>query len=267
MQERYESYRDATVEHKTLENGLAEGLDEHLSETLDTENLPDFSDVVHALGQLHEVLPADHPDIVNLRQAMHFMLDHPETLPQLEDFGVFGESKLGQGDPYENDPIEEAEQVFDQQMQSVEQMFEVPGFMSMNDQIPDTFEQQQSQLEMMMEEFQQDDPFQQQGLEEIVEHADIFNALEQQLEPEMMPGESMLDMPHALPELDGSALAYDEIHQAINQLSEPGPSQLQYGPAMEEQYMFDPLQQPIHPYMVLGPMPFGPMGPMASPGM
>ena len=80
---------------------------------LETNNLPHFSDIADALIQLKEVLPPDHPDIVNLRKAAHEWLQSPELWPNLEDFGGDpGPSKLGDGNPYERPFTEEEARVF-----------------------------------------------------------------------------------------------------------------------------------------------------------
>jgi hypothetical protein len=63
--------------------------------------------------------------------------------------------------------------------------------------------------------------------------------------------------------------AFNEINQAIDQIqqqAEPDQMQMQYGPTMMPEYMFDPMQQFMPDYMApgFGPMNpgFGPMGPM-----
>lgn len=79
----------------------------------DVDSLPNLAEIADAIAQLEEVLPPDHPDIVNLRTAAHEWLEHPESWPQPEDFGVDPDpSKLGIGNPYERAPYEEAGQAF-----------------------------------------------------------------------------------------------------------------------------------------------------------
>ncbi len=73
---------------------------------LDPDNLPEFNDVMDAWRQLHKVLPSDHQDIQNLRQAFHEFLDHEEWCPQPEYFGVSGQSRHRLGvDPYMDDDL------------------------------------------------------------------------------------------------------------------------------------------------------------------
>ncbi|MFC1635794.1 hypothetical protein ACFL5Z_13225, partial [Planctomycetota bacterium] len=80
-----------------------------------------FIDISGALGHLQTVFPEDHPDIVNLRGALHDILDDPEAMSKLESLaGELGPSKLGTGDPYANDTFEEAERLFEQQTRSIE---------------------------------------------------------------------------------------------------------------------------------------------------
>ena len=78
------------------------------------DSFPGFAEIADAIVQLEEVLPPDHPDIVNLRTAAHEWLEHPEFWPNPEDFGVDpGPSKLGTGNPYERAPYEEPGQAFE----------------------------------------------------------------------------------------------------------------------------------------------------------
>ena len=80
----------------------------------DVDSLPNLADIADVISQLKEVLPPDHPDLVNLRAAAHEWLEHRESWPGLEDFGGDpGPSKLGIGDPYELAPYEEAGQAFE----------------------------------------------------------------------------------------------------------------------------------------------------------
>ena len=72
-----------------------------------------FFDITGALGCLQEVLPPEHPDIINLRAAMHNILDDPETMSMLESLaGDDITSKLGEGNPYEIDMFGEPEPMF-----------------------------------------------------------------------------------------------------------------------------------------------------------
>ena len=153
-----------------LENSV---LDERVA------SLPNFADIADATGQLEEVFPPDHPDIVNLRAAAHEFLEHPELWPKPEDFGgIPGPSKLGVGDPYELDLYEEAgqafapddtnqigQEMFDQAMAQVAEPQMAPDPMAEDiDPIQDAYEQQFEQgLEAVVQEaMPEQDPFEMQ---------------------------------------------------------------------------------------------------------
>jgi hypothetical protein len=77
-----------------------------LESKLSDERLARLFDITDALGILQDALPADHPDVVNLRQVFREMLDNPDFMPTPEDFGVKDRSSnLGTGNPYENDDL------------------------------------------------------------------------------------------------------------------------------------------------------------------
>ena len=143
------------------------------------DSLPGFAEIADAIVQLEEVLPADHPDLVNLRQAAHEWLEHPELWPKPEDFGVDpGPSKLGTGNPYERAPYEEAgeafepedisqmnQEMFDQVMgQVVEPQMAPEPMAEALDPMQDAYEQQFEQgLEAIVQEpTHEQDPFEMQ---------------------------------------------------------------------------------------------------------
>ena len=271
MQEEYEAQREAlgtTVSPDRIQQGpdidnIGPTL-ESVTRTPEEEERAHFFDLVDALGHLRTVLPEDHPDIVNLRTSVHDMLERTESWIPEEDFGPQDwQSNLGTDDPYKIDPFEEAQQAFDEQLQMTDQAFESPQLAGIDDQLTDIFDDQQAGLNMMLEGYQPDDPFTEgHRLEEIVEHADPFNFPEQSfMEPEMMMGETQMDV--GVPEMDGNEMGvvHDEIDQAIDQLSEPDPLQMPYDQPMMPEYMLDPEMQ----YMTPGAMSMGPMGPMPGP--
>ena len=264
-----------------------------LGKSLKTEELtPEdvvrkFIDITDALGHLQGVLPSEHSDIVNLRAAVHSILDDPETMPKLESLtGDVGPSKLGEGNPYERNMFGETEQVFEEQLQMIEEQFSGPEMMPIETQAPDMFGNQDLQPEMMANEALLGEPFaEEQTLEEIVQQEDPFAvAAPGFAEQDMIPNEMLpnIGMPGAMAEPTGydANIAADEINQAIDHLTgqatpqemetEPDPFQPQYDPFMAPEYMFDPRYIPS--YMVPGPMSFGPgmglgpMGPMPMPG-
>jgi len=229
-------------------------------------------DISGALGHLQTVFPEDHPDIVNLRGALHDILDDPEAMSKLESLaGELGPSKLGSGDPYANDTFEEAERLFEQQTRSIENAFDEPAFESAGLAAPDIFEEQS---EMMFEHFPEEAFPDADSLEQIVEREGPFRAPGPTfMEQEMMPDD--IGMPGAMPEPTGydAGLIADEINQVIDEVSqqplkeeELDPLNPQFDPYMmgqfdQMQYMVDPFAMPD----MYGPMGPGPMGPMPGP--
>ena len=255
-----------------------------LGKSLETEELtPEeisskLMDVTDALSHLIKVLPSDHPDVVNLRSAMHDIMDNPEAMSKLESLlGDVKPSKLGDGDPYERDSFEEAEQM-------VEKQFSEPEMMPIETQAQDMFEYQAMDPEMAFEDSLSHDSFmEQETLEQIVQQEDPFAvAAPGFVEQDMIPNEMLpnIGMPGAMAEPTGydANMAANEINQAIDHLTgqampqememEPDPFQPQYDPFMAPEYMFDPEMQYMMQYMMPGAMPCGPMGPgpMPMPG-
>ena len=249
-----------------------------------TESTPEdkvrkFVNVISALGHLQTVFPEDHPDIVNLRSAFRDLWDDPETVSELERIaGEIGPSKLGTGDPYENDPVEEAEQLFDEHMQSVENTFNEPMFETPEAHLSDIFEEQS---EMMFEQLPEEAFPETDNLEQIVERENSFALPAPSFARQgMMPNEMAADMsmPGTMPEstgYDAGSIA-DEIIQAMEEVTqgsipqeeEPDPFQPLYDPYMMGQNVFDQMQYMVNPFMMpdpYGPMGSGPMGPMPGP--
>jgi hypothetical protein len=230
-----------------------------------------FIDITDALGHLQKVLPPEHPDIVNLKTAMRDILDNPETMSKLETLaGPDRPSKLGQGNPYENDDI----------IEQVNGPYEHPDMSLLQPGMPVMFDNAE-QMEMPFEEamLHENGYMDEQNLEQVTE--DEISAIEQSqfMQDEMMdmgiPG--AMEIAKADLEFDDPAAMFDEINQAIDQMIEqpmqeelePDPFQMQYDPFMAQQYMFNPQYRPD--YMAGGPMPlnpdmgFGPTGLMMGP--
>ena len=152
-----------------------------------------FIDITGALGHLQTVFPEDHPDIMNLRTALHDILDDPEAMSKLESIvGDVGPSKLGTGDPYAIDAFEETEQVFDQQMQSIESAFDEPMFEPAEPYAADIFDEQP---EMMFGQLPEEAFPETESLEQIVEQEHVFGAPAPAfMEQDLMPDEMMADM-------------------------------------------------------------------------
>ena len=66
--------------------------------------------------QLSEVLPPDHPDLINLRWAANEWFGLPDSRSQGEDYGANPESLgIAPDDPYVGTPYAEAQQAFEPQ--------------------------------------------------------------------------------------------------------------------------------------------------------
>lgn len=103
----------------------AEVLPEFIEDQSPEDLMYHFMNVSTALGHLIDVLPEEHPDIVNLRGAFRDIMDDPDALAKIDSlFGESKPSKLGEGDPYAIDHMDEAEQVFDRQLQKMEIQFD-----------------------------------------------------------------------------------------------------------------------------------------------
>lgn len=250
---------------------------------LPIDQLPDREIMTTALDQLRGILPDEHPDIVNLTAAL-------ERLEQEESSGISGTNPAPPDEAfladYELDPIQAAEEIFERQMQELNETFELPEDMLMNDPLSGGFDEQQVVLEQMLESAEPDDPFlEQQSLEQIIEPSDPLNTPEQLfMEPEMIPFEGAIELNgiDSMPAIESNPMEmiHAEIDQAIDQVSgqsmapepmseeQPVPT---YDPLMEDlwqmqQYMVDPyLQQGMNPTMM--PDEYGPMGPMPGFGI
>lgn len=238
-----------------------------------------FVNIIGALAHLQTVFPKDHPDIVNLRAAWYDISNDPETISELESIvGDVGPSKLGTGDPYAIDSFEEAEQLFEQQVQSVESAFDEPMFEPAEPHAPDMFDEQP---EMMFGQLPEEAFPETESLERIVEQEHVFGAPAPAfMEGDMMPNEMAADMSmdSVMPEPVGydAATIADEINRAIDEVSqqpmpeemEPDPFQPQFDPYMMGQNVFDHMQYMANPFAMpdpYGPMGLGPMGPMPGP--
>ncbi len=221
------------------------------------DQLPSLEDLKDAFLTLVDVLPDDHPDLVNVRTAMRKVRDHHITLSDIEDLE-------NSSDPLQCDPIQEAEQSFDQQMALLERAFDGPAIQSLED----VLEAQTMEPAMILDELggAGNAPFEQ-GLEEIVEQDDPLEASSPEfMEQDVLPAG---DMPGAMAGQFGydADMAAHEINQAIDQVSgqpadmEPDPFAPQYDPYIAQ--MFDEqIQYMADPFMMPG---MGPMGPMPSP--
>lgn len=225
--------------------------------------LPEFSHIAHSLVTLRQSLPEDHPDIINLKEAAHLWLEHPEWWPKPEDFGVeFMGSNLGQGNPYENDEIE---QVYD----TVRGTIHPPNPLSPQQNAPLlSNEIEEPAMPFMQSPALADDAGYAANLEQAVETEYaafdyILQLTEAGMPSELNPADFGVEKVFDQDIGHNIDSAIDEINQAIDQAANPDPFQTQYDPFMEPEYMFGPQYMPH--YMVPAPMPYGPMGPMPGP--
>lgn len=217
-----------------VSDGSVRGMDnKNLEDSVDSGGIPDFKDLAAALMQLSKVFPQDHPDIVNLKNAMHQLSDDGQlsitekNLPETKDENSFN-------------PLLEAEKIFDQQMQILGKSFELPAM--------ENFEIQLFQMSEI------DTP--KQGLEEIVNQEDFLDNPQMQFaEPDMMQQEvSGMDI---MPENQDIALS--QIEQAIDQLKEqplpqePDPFSMQEDPYLIAQQMFDQQMQLMNNQFMMSP--------------
>jgi hypothetical protein len=229
--------------------------------------LPDLMDIADALGHLQKVLPDDHPDIVNLRAAAHEILQHPELVPQPEDFGVeWTESKLGSGDPYEVDLFGDPRQEVGEMECAAADLFEQPET---------AFEQQMQTLDDLLQSPELDldampatEP--PAGLDAVVEPADGYTepgGLEQMIQENAF-GAAPMDFADELPDTMESPMGNplvansygltpeDEINQAMSQAA--GLREQELDPFAVAQQMFEEQMQYMdNPFLMpgMGPMP------------
>jgi hypothetical protein len=263
------------------------------------DELPSLEVLKEAFLQLSEALPEDHPDLVNIRTAIHRVRDYHLSSSEVNE---------PESDPLQFDPFQEAEQFFNRQMDILERSFDSP-LGPTDTETQGVFEEQAREAEQLLSGnhldvslserdcFGQDvaqDPFEAslpesvqdymtpdeispngvsvegQTLDGIVEQEDAFNApsaefMEQDMTPDGMNAD--MGMPRALPEsggYDASAIA-DEINQAIDEVTQQAmPEEIEPDPFEQQQdpYMmgFDQVQYMANPFGMPGPMGPDPMG-------
>jgi len=234
------------------------------------DQLPSLEDLKDAFLTLVDVLPEDHPDLMNVRMAMRKVRDHHITLSEIEDLEMGSE-------PLECDPLQQAEEFFEQQMTLLEKPFDEPMSNPAEMRAPHLFEGNVLEPELMPGEALPADFLMETPLEEIVQEETLFEAgAEELMAQDMMPDEIMPDIgaPYLMPSPAGygAGVAADEINQAIDEVAAqpvpdemmPDPFAQQYNPYMAAQPMFDQqIQYMADPFAVPGPC--GPMGPMPGP--
>ena len=240
------------------------------------DELPSLEVLKETFVQLQETLPEDHPDLINVRAAMHKVRDHQISLSEMDETETEAANSYNidaglKSDPFHLDPYKEAEQFFDQQMTVLEKSFDTPAM--------ELVEGQDMDFEIIPDETLPDDSIiQEQTLEQIIEgpfEASAPGFMEQDMMPDEMAAD--MSMPSAMPEPVGydAGMAADEINHAMDQAAEqqmtqepePCPFQPQYGPFMAPEYMVDPQMQCMPNHMMPGPAPFGSAMPCPMPGM
>ena len=246
----------------------ATGIDDYaggvdsVADMLGTMDLPSLEDLTDALFQLREVFPEDHPDIVLLSTAIQ-ALSYNASMLQSEDPDVgFGPSGAGvDQNPFEADPFQEAEQIFNQQMQLLDQSFEASAFETVEAQDPSMFTEQAMFEQPMFEDGPAINPGPE-SLDDIVEAHDMPN------------GATMFNGMSEMPTYDGCPMSQElfdqQMHEAAEQIApeEASPDPYDngmvpgemYGPMPEDMMepdmmnpeMMDP--QMMNPYMMPGPM-------------
>lgn len=247
------SLADIWLEYRSTYNDDVANI-EQLFET--TESTPEtvtgrFREISDALNRLQCVLPEDHPDIINLkraqiqlgRQHLSEMEKDPKFWEIYNSIDDNWQSKLGEGNPYENDDILQQN---------------IPA-------LPDEMEQIAMPVEENM--LPENDHINEYGLEQAVESEAVLEPQSQFTQDDMMQMMEIANPEMAEPMEQGFEISpvevFDEINQAIDQVveqpvqeePEPDPFRMQYDPFMEQQYMFDPQYMPDY-------MAGGPMGPM-----
>jgi len=193
-----------------------------------TNNFPSLEDLTDALTQLQQVLPDDHPVILRLSVAIQAMT-YNTSMPQTEDpNGALSMSEAGVAqDPLDIDPYQEAEQIFNQQMQQLEMPFEVPDFDGQSSEMQSEqamFEQPMSDAGLAMDSAPE-------SLDDIV---DVFGMPCENAMYDGMPGGEAYNGGPMPPDLFGP-----EMTEAIDQM---GPAD----PYMAESQPDDMTQQEMH---------------------
>ena len=208
-------------------------------------DLPSLEDLTGALFQLRQVFPEDHPDVLRLSTLVQ-ELSYNAPMSQPEDFNA-GIDSYGSGvtpDPFEFDPFQEAEQIFDQQMQLLDRSFELPGFETMEHQA--LMHPGQSMLEQTMGGIGPAMDVGPESLDDIVEACDM---------PHGMP---MVNGMPAGPAYDDCLMTPDLFGQAMNGALGPMEDPYMDTPDCDDmppEDMYDPMPDPMkNPYMMPGPM-------------
>ena len=245
----------------------------------------DLGDVTEALWFLENRLPHDHPDILNLKQALlqlgrqkdHQMRQDPRFWEIYDSIDDSSQSNLGPGNPYENDELIGAQMSessvehndYDARLMQEANDLEQQLFA---DETPGVTEFQEAMTSEPMLEDMVEQEFASLGsgppaMETIEQQA--LSGLPMKIanagESEQFMGMNVFD----------TNPAFDEINQAIDQAAafqqpQPDPWKMQDDPYqqmsmmmnMQKRYMADPFAMPGQMGPGYGPMPDAMMGPM-----
>ena len=267
----------------------------HIPENEQHPMLPDLEQITEALDILQDRLPRDHPDVINLREAQKQMSwqqflkikQSPDFLGHNEQSNDEWQSKLGSGNPYENDDLIELADEYDDlaskqdiDREAMQREMLVRHDVSLLQEVQD-LEQKLFADEMPEDTVFQKAMAQEPMLEEVVEQGYEQSQFQaggvEMAEPDTMFGPP-IDIANAgQPEQFMGLEVFDtnpaskEINQAIDQAaafeqSEMDPWKKQYDPFqqmammmdMQMPYMANPFQMPGQMGPGFGPMP-GPM--------
>lgn len=222
---------------------LDDSIDNMLNNNVNDQNLdnmvPDLGKIAETLWFLENKLPHDHPDIINLKEAMiqlgHRELNETEQSTEFQqayDSKDDWQSNLGSGDPYKNDNILEFQASF------------APSDTEQFDAMQTSEQAAEGNLEQMVQHEQM-----------AYEQADAMAV--EFCEPQQDSWAQAFEM-NGLDVFDTNP-AKDEINHAMQEASqmlqpEPDPWLMPYDPfnqMMQPQYMPDPFGMPG----MMGPMP------------
>ncbi len=266
-------WKEHTSDHSTTLDSPAVtdrviNLDTLLNES---ESLPDPADVLDSFAQLKKALPDDHPDVVNLRSQVNFIMDNLELFPQPEDFGIVRDFELDMTNPYLDDDLDENSDPFHEQNLMNTQQLEVNeeilehNLMS-NESLFESEDTQYTLNDMLSCETESFD-----GIEQVVQQDNsMMSSPEHSFQEPAMEGEAMVPFDNMEYGPDqNNVQAMNEIDQAIDSIgnqpqesnTDPVPQQIQPDPLIQQQmYEEDLLNQHLNnPYQMPGMSnPFGP---------
>lgn len=236
-------------------------------------DLPSLVDLTVALNQLQNVLPDGHPDILRLSTAIQIMCYNMSgKMEEDSDTGHIPSEETCH-DSFESDPYQEAEQVFDQQIQLLESQF---NDVQMSQLDPDSqMDEVYHVQEALFNAIQPQDLAEDMAMDNLFGLAGPSDApgpesLEQIMEDyEMQQMDAAPNDMAENPFADGNAMApeffpFDMYERTEASAPYPDPY-MQYGEMDQQNMHDDPMPEPepdpeemmgpgMNPYMMPGPM-------------